>query len=150
MSGHLESLSQPSPIPRLPLSFLKGSNYKPFQPFYTKDSSRLSFIGKLITLCTRATQAILNYTSIREFRQCFFPVEYTQCLYSHCQIEIYWYIFVNYCWFVYTFLTDLLLLVKDFVKFLEKHPSVFIFTFQDCLSFKPPWAFLVSLFCFYK
>jgi len=35
-------------------------------------------------------------------------------------------------------LTDLVPTVKDFVKFLKKHPSAFAFSSQDCLSSEPP------------
>ena len=58
---------------------LKGGNHKPLQPSYTKGGSWLPFIGKSVKLCARATWAILNYTPIGGFRQCFFPAECTQC-----------------------------------------------------------------------
>jgi len=56
---------------------LKGGIKNLLQPSYTKGEGWLPFIGKLVTLCARATQAILNYAPIREFRQCFFPAECT-------------------------------------------------------------------------
>ena len=37
--------------------------------------------------CARITQAILNHTSIGEFRQHFFPIKCTQCLCGHCQVK---------------------------------------------------------------
>ena len=127
---------------------LTGGNYKSFQPSYAKDGSWLLFIGKLVILCARTTWAILNYASIGKFRQCFFLAEYIQCLCSHCQVETYWHIFANCCQFGHVPMTDPLLLVKDFVKFLKEHSSTFIFVLQDCLPPEPPWVFLVFLFCF--
>ena len=76
---------------------LKDGNCKPLQPSYTKGSSWLPFISKSVTLCARATWAILNHTPIGEFRQCFFPTECTQCLYGYCQVETYQHIFANCC-----------------------------------------------------
>ena len=58
---------------------LKGGNCKLLQPSYIKGGSWLLFIGKSVTLCTRATWAILNHAPIGGFRQCFFSAECTQC-----------------------------------------------------------------------
>ena len=55
---------------------LRDKNHKPLQPSYSKDSSWLLHIGQSVTLYTRVTRAILNHTSIREYRQQFFLVEY--------------------------------------------------------------------------
>ena len=80
------SFSHPSSQGRHFLS-LKGSNRKPLQPSYTKGGSWLPFIAESVTLCARTTRAILNHAPIGEFRQCFFPAEYTQCPCGHCQVE---------------------------------------------------------------
>ena len=66
---------------------LKGGNRKPLQPSYTKGGSWLPFIAESVTLCARATRAILNHAPIGEFRQRFFPAECTQCPCDHCQVE---------------------------------------------------------------
>ena len=50
-------------------------------------SSWLPHIGQSVTLCARATRAILNHAPIREYKQHFFPVECTQCPCGHCQVE---------------------------------------------------------------
>ena len=117
---------------------LKDGNHKSLQPSYTKGDSWLPFIGELVTLYARATQAILNHAPIGEFRQCFFPAECTQCLYGYCQVEICQHILANCCQFSHTSLIDPLLSLKDFVKFLKEHPSAFAFTSQDCLLSEPP------------
>jgi len=55
---------------------LKGGIKNLLQPFYAKGKSWLFFIGELVTLCARATRAILNHAPIGEFRQCFFFAKY--------------------------------------------------------------------------
>jgi len=99
----------------------------------------------------RVTQAILNHAPIREFRQCFFPAECTQCLCGHCQMETHWHIFTNCHWFAHFPLTDLVPTVKDFVKFLKEHSSTFAFPSQNCPPVESPelsWvSHLVFLFC---
>ena len=71
---------------------LRDKNCILFQLSYFKSSSWLSHIGQfgqLVILYARVAGAIFNYTSIGKYRQYFNPAEYTQYLYSHCQIEIY-------------------------------------------------------------
>jgi len=118
--------------------------------WHAKGRGWLPFIGKSVTLCARATQAILNHTPIGEFKQHFLPAEYTQYLCGHCQVETRWHIFANCCRFAHFPLTDLVPTVKNFVKFLKKHPSAFVFPSQDRLFSEPPelpWvSHLVSLF----
>ena len=63
---------------------LRGKNRKPLQPSYSKSGSWLTYFGQLVILCARTTRAILNYAPIREYRQCFFPAECTQCPCGHC------------------------------------------------------------------
>ena len=96
---------------------------------YAKGGGWLPFIGESVTLCARATRAILNHAPIGEFRQRFFPAECTQCLCGHCQVETHRHIFANCRWFAYFPLTDLAPTVKDFVKFLKEHPNAFAFFF---------------------
>ena len=105
---------------------------------YAKGGGWLPFIGESVTLCARATRAILNHAPIGEFRQRFFPAECTQCLCGHCQVETHRHIFANCRWFAYFPLTDLAPTVKDFVKFLKEHPSAFAFSSQDRPSSEPP------------
>ena len=52
---------------------LKGGIKNLLQPSYAKGEGWLPFIGELVTLCARATWAILNHAPIGEFRQRFFP-----------------------------------------------------------------------------
>ena len=119
-------------------------------PPMLKGGGWLPFIGELVTLCARATWAILNYAPIGEFRQRFFPAECTHCPCGHCQMETRRHIFANCRRFAHFPLTDLVPTVKDFVKFLKEHPSAFAFPSQDCPSSEPPeppWVpHLVSLF----
>ena len=131
------SFSHPSFQGRHFLS-LKGGNCKPLQSSYTKGSSWLSFIAESVTLCARATRAILNHASIGEFRQHFFPAECTQCSCGHCQVEIHQHILADYSRFAHAPLTDPSLSIKDFVQFLKEHPSAFAFTPQDCPPSEPP------------
>ena len=56
-------------------------------PFMLKVGASFYLLVSLVTLCARTTQAILNHAPIGEFRQCFFPVECTQCLCGHCQVK---------------------------------------------------------------
>jgi len=117
---------------------LKGGIKNLLQPSYAKGRGWLSFIGESVTLCARATRAILNHAPIREFRQRFFPAKCTQCPCGHCQVETCRHIFANCCWFAHFPLTDLVPTVKDFVKFLKEHPSAFAFPSQDRPSSEPP------------
>jgi len=54
---------------------LKGGIKNLLQPSYAKGGGWLPFIGELVTLYARATQA--NYAPIGEFRQRFFSAECT-------------------------------------------------------------------------
>ena len=85
---------------------LKGGNRKPLQLSYTKGGSWLPVIGKSVTMCARATQAILNHAPIREFRQCFFPAECTYCPCGHCQVETRRHILADCSRFFHASLTD--------------------------------------------
>ena len=106
---------------------LRDRNRQFLQPSYSKGGSWLPHIGQLVTLCARATRAILNHAPIGEYRQCFFPAECTQCLCGHCQVETWWHIFANCPRFAHSPLIDPSSFVKDFVDFLKKHPGVFAF-----------------------
>ena len=106
---------------------LKGGNRKPLQPSYTKGGSWLPFIAESVTLCARATRAILNHAPIGEFRQRFFPAECTQCPCGHCQVETRRHILADCSRFAHAPLTDPLPSIKDFVKFLKEHPGAFAF-----------------------
>jgi len=117
---------------------LKGGIKNLLQPSYAKGEGWLPFIGKSVTLCARATRAILNHAPIGEFRQRFFPAECTQCPYGHCQVETCRHIFANCYRFAHFPLTDLVPTVKNFVKFLKEHPSAFAFPSQDCPFSEPP------------
>jgi len=110
---------------------LRGKNHKPLQPSYSKDGSWLTHIGQLVTLCARATRAILNHASIGEYRQCFSPAECTQCLCGHCQVETRRHIFANCSRFAYSPLIDPSLSIEDFVDFLKEHLSAFAFFSQE-------------------
>ena len=63
---------------------LKGGIKNLLQPSYAKGGGWLPFIGESVTLCARATRAILNHAPIGEFRQRFFPAECTHCPCGHC------------------------------------------------------------------
>ena len=118
---------------------LKGGIKNLLQPSYAKGRGWLLFIGEsVVTLCARATRAILNHAPIGEFRQHFFPAECTQCPCGHCQVETCRQIFANCRRFAHFPLTDLVPTVKDFVKFLKEHPSAFAFPSQDRLFSEPP------------
>ena len=131
------SFARPSSQGRHFLPF-KGGIKNLLQPSYAKGGGWLPFIGESVTLCARATRAILNHTPIGEFRQRFFPAECIQCLCGHCQVETHQHIFANCCRFAHFPLTDLVPTVKDFVKFLKEHPSAFAFPSQDRPSSEPP------------
>ena len=129
---------------------LRGKNCKPLQPSYSKGGSWLTHFGQLVTLCARVTRAILNHAPIGEYKQCFFPTEYTQCLYGHCQVETWWHIFANCSRFAYSLLIDPSPSIKDFVNFLKEHPSVFAFSSQErpSTSPKPLWVLTWLAFLF--
>ena len=131
------SFSYPSSQGRHFLS-LKGGNRKSLQPSYTKGGSWLLFIAESVTLCARATRAILNHAPIGEFRQCFFPAECTQCPCGHCQVETRRHILADCSRFAHAPLTDRSPSIKDFVKFLKEHPSAFAFAPQDRPPPEPP------------
>ena len=105
---------------------------------YAKGGGWLPFIGESVTLCARATRAILNHAPIGKFRQRFFPAECTHCLCGHCQVETRRHIFANCRQFAHFPLTDLVPTVKDFVKFLKEYPSAFAFPSQDRPLSEPP------------
>jgi len=50
------------------------------EPSYVKDSPWLQAFGQSNTLCVRATRAITNHASIREYRLRFFPRKKFKCL----------------------------------------------------------------------
>ena len=50
---------------------LRDKNHNPLQPSYSKGGSWLPHIGQSVTLCARATRAILNHAPIREYRHAF-------------------------------------------------------------------------------
>ena len=131
------SLSHPSSQGHHFLS-LKGGNRKPLQPSYAKGGSWLPFIAESVTLCARATRAILNHAPIGEFRQRFFPAECTQCPCGHCQVETRQHILADCSQFAHVPLTDPMPSIKDFVKFLKEHPSAFAFAPQDRPPPEPP------------
>ena len=113
---------------------LRGKNCKPLQPSYSKGGSWLTHFGQLVTLCARATRAILNHAPIGEYRQRFFPAECTQCPCGHCQVETRRHIFANCSRFAHSPLIDPSPSIKDFVNFLKEHPSAFAFSSQE----RPP------------
>ena len=100
----------------------------------TKGGSWLTYFGQSVTLCARATRAILNHAPIGEYRQRFFPAECTQCPCGHCQVETRRHIFANCSRFAHSPLIDPSLSIKDFVDFLKEHPSAFAFFPQE----RPP------------
>ena len=110
---------------------LRDRNQWFLQSSYSKEGSWLLYIGQLVTLCARATRAILNHAPIGEYKQRFFPAECTQCPCGHYQVETCWHIFANYLRFAHSLLIDPSLLVKDFVDFLKEHPDAFAFSPQE-------------------
>ena len=107
---------------------LRGKNRKLLQPSYSKGGSWLTHFGQSVTLCARATRAILNHALIGKYRQRFFPTECIQCLCGHCQVETWRHIFANYPRFAHSSLIDPSPSIKDFVDFLKEHPSAFAFS----------------------
>ena len=88
-------------------------------------------VGQSVTLCARATRAILNHAPIGEYRQRFFPAECTQCPCGHCQVETCRHILANCSRFAHSPLIDPSPSIKDFVDFLKEHPSAFAFSSQE-------------------
>ena len=113
---------------------LRGKNRKPLQPSYSKSGSWLTHIGQSVTLCARATRAILNHAPIEEYRQRFFSAKCIQCPCGHCQVETQQHIFANCFRFAHSPLIDPSPSIKDFVDFLKEHPSAFAFFSQE----RPP------------
>ena len=113
---------------------LRDRNRQFLQPSYSKGGSWLPHIGQSVTLCARATRAILNHAPIGEYRQRFFSAECTQCLCGHCQVETRRHIFANCPRFAHSPLIDPSPSVKNFVDFLKEHPSAFAFSPQE----RPP------------
>ena len=112
---------------------IQGRHFLPFrdrnqwilQPSYFKSGSWLPHIGQSVTLCARATRAILNHAPIGEYKQCFFPAEYTQCPCGHCHVKTCQHIFVNKGLWANQGQIDPFSLVKNFINFLKKYLSVF-------------------------
>ena len=121
---------------------LRDRNQRFLQPSYSKDGSWLPYIGQLVTLCARATRAILNHVPIEEYKQRFFPAECTQCPCGHCQVETRWHIFANCPRFAHSPLIDPSPSVKNFVDFLKEHPGTFAFSPQEQppSPSEPPWV----------
>ena len=101
-----------------------------------------------LTLCARATRAILNHAPIGEYRQRFFPAECTQCPCGHCQVETRRHIFANCSRFAHSPLIDPSPSIKDLVDFLKEHPSAFAFPSQERPPppSEPPWVLKCSAF----
>ena len=57
------------------------------EPLYSKGSTWLKYFGHLISLCTRATRAIVNHASIGKYRLRFFHQEDFSCLCSNYPIK---------------------------------------------------------------
>ena len=54
---------------------------------YIKGGGWLNHIGSSVSLCARATRAILNHTPIRGFRRRFFPQSNHACSCGHNRVE---------------------------------------------------------------
>jgi len=54
---------------------------KPLELTYSKGETWLKYFGHSNSLCARATRAIVNHASIREYQLRFFPKKDFKCLY---------------------------------------------------------------------
>jgi len=78
--------------------------------------------GSSVSLCARATRAILNHPPIGEFRKRFFQSNYA-CRCGHNRQETRVHI-LNDC-SRFTYKTDVRMVIKHFVLFLTDNPGAF-------------------------
>ena len=128
---------------------------------YNKDQKKVEEENHMILKNSRETKSLFQIVKMwfwcwknTHLRSDSWTRRSIKCLYSHYQIKTHWHIFVNCSRFAYSLLIDPSLSIKDFVNFLIKHSSVFVFSSQEQpSSSKPLWvlrwfAFLfISNFC---
>ena len=126
--------------------FLNNDLYS-LEPSYSKEGTQLKYFGHSNLLCTRATRAIINHTSIGEYYLYFFFKENFSYLYRNYSIETRHHIFYKYRRFnnYQNLKQDI---IGHFVSFLIFKSSVFltfVLAFISC-SFSLVFFFLFTCY----
>jgi len=88
-----------------------------------KEGGWLNHIGSSVSLCARATRAILNHAPIGEFRKGFFPQSNHACPCSHRRVKTRAHILNDCSRFIYK--NSDRMVIKHFVLFLTDSPGAF-------------------------
>ena len=105
-------------------------------PTYAKGGRWMSYIGHSISLCARATRAILNLAAIGEYRARFFPQETYTCPCGQSDIETRRLILTDCPRFAKDRVSLPSPCIGDFIKFLTSNLSAFTFPTPR----EPPWT----------
>ena len=97
-------------------------------PTYTKGGTWLSLLGHSITLCARATRAILNHAPIGEYRAQFHPQEPAACPCGEVDLKTRAHILTDCPRFTKDRVTLPHPCLGDLIKFLTSNPTAFAFT----------------------
>ena len=100
-------------------------------PTYAKGGTWMSYLGHFISLCARATRAILNHAPIGEYRARFFPQKTCPCGQSDRR-----HILTDCPRFAKDRVSLPSPCIGDFIKFLISNSSTFTFPTPR----EPPWA----------
>ena len=106
---------------------LLNNDYTIIEPFYIKEGPCIKQFGFLNSLCTQVTQAIINYTFIREYWHRFFPSKEFSCPCKSYPIKTRHHILYNCRRFnkYWNLKRDI---IGQFVSFLEFNLSAFSFS----------------------
>jgi len=102
---------------------LRINKKKRIQPSSIKGGGWLNHIGSSVSLCARATRAILNHAPIGEYRKRFFPRSNLACPCGHNRVETRAHI-PNDC-SRFTYKSDDRMVIKHFVLFLTDNSGAF-------------------------
>jgi len=106
---------------------INTEEHKAATPTYAKGGTWMSHLGHSISLCARATRAILNYVPIGEYRARFFPQETCACPCGQSNIETKLHILTECLRFASDRITLPSPCIGDFIKFLTSNPFAFAF-----------------------
>ena len=106
---------------------INTEKYKVAIPTYAEGGTWMCHLGHSISLCARATRAILNHAPIGEYRTRFFPQETCACPCGQSNVETRLHILTECTRFTSDRITLPSPCIGDFIKFLTSNPLAFAF-----------------------
>ena len=106
---------------------MNTEKHKEATPMYAKGGTWMSYLGHSISLCARATRAILNHAPTGEYRARFFPQESPACPCGQSDIETRQHILTECPRFTKDRVSLPSPCIGDFIKFLTSNPTAFTF-----------------------